>query len=346
MVDIRSPKAPVFAECFSGDGYSHDVQCVSYSGPDQDHQDGEICFASNEDSLTIVDVSNKLSPIMLSKVDYPRKAFSHQGWLDENQVLFFMGDEMDELTFGMNTRTLVFDVSDLDNPVFAAAHTHATTAIDHNMYVSGNYLYQANYLAGMRILRINPDNADVLTDAGYFDTAPDTDSLDFAGAWSVYPFFDNGTILVSDMNSGLFVLSASLDDNGSGSGLLNGSLSGAWVSAGLNDQGIMLFVDETRSGPIIFYSWFLFLDGQPFWLTGAAPFEYGQDTVEIPTQRLSGLEFVVPSDATATRENIGTLTIHVHSCIEIHVDYDFASLGSQELVFNRLAGVQGRGCPD
>ena len=47
MVDIRNPTSPSFAGCFSGDGETHDVQCVMYTGPDADHQGAEICFASN-----------------------------------------------------------------------------------------------------------------------------------------------------------------------------------------------------------------------------------------------------------------------------------------------------------
>jgi hypothetical protein len=346
MVDIRNPTSPSFAGCFSDDGYTHDVQCVTYSGPDNDHQGDEICFASNEDSLTIVDVSNKNAAVMLAKVDYPNKAYSHQGWLDEEQGMFFMGDEIDELNFGMNTRTLMFDVRDLDNPVFAGSHLGSTSVIDHNMYVKGNYIYQANYLGGLRILRIDRGKSTGLTEVAYFDTEPDKSALDFSGAWSVYPFFDNGTILVSDINNGLFVLRASLDDDVAESAPINGRLSGLWTSDGLNDQGLTLYVGENKAGPFIFFAWFVYLDGNPFWLAGDTAFEYGVDEISIPTQRLHGLQFVTPNDELAVREDIGILKIHAHGCNSIHVEYDFDGLGSRELDFDRLIAVQGRECPN
>jgi choice-of-anchor B domain-containing protein len=345
MVDINNPKSPTFAGCFAADGYTHDVQCVTYAGPDANYQNAEICFASNEDSLTIVDVSDKSAPVMLAKADYPQTAYSHQGWLDESQGIFFMGDEIDELDFGTNTRTLMFDISDLNNPVYAGAHLHSTSVIDHNMYVKGNYLYQANYLGGLRILRIDRGKTTQLSEVAYFDTEPDRDERDFAGAWNVFPFFDNGTILVSDINNGLFVLRASLADDPAESAPINGRLSGVWAADGLNDQGITLHVGENKAGPFIYYAWFMYLDEKPFWVTGAVAFEYGDDEVSIPSQRLSGLEFVMPSNELAVREDIGPFKIHVHGCNNIHVEYDFVGLGSGELEFKRLAAIQGRECP-
>lgn len=344
MVDISTPRQPQFAGCFSGDGYTHDVQCVIYDGPDSDYTGREICLASNEDSVTVVDVSSKSTPQLISKAFYPDTAYSHQGWLDESGSLFFMGDEVDELTFGMNTRTLVFNVQDLDNPQFLGAYLHGTTAIDHNMYVKGNYLYQANYRSGLRILKINPNSPVALEEVAYFDTEPENDSLGFTGAWNVYPFFDNDTVLVSDVNNGLFVLRVSLEYLADGP--LNGTISGAWTAQGFNDQGLVLLVGETASGPFVYFAWFVFLDGEPFWLTGAQTFQYGAEEVVIPTERLSGLEFLSQSDAAATRVNIGSLTIHVHGCNELHVEYDFSGLGADELTFTRLAGIQGRSCSD
>jgi len=176
---------------------------------------------------------------MLGKVIYPQIGFSHQGWLDQDQGLFFMGDEADEFTFGINTRTLMFDVRDLENPAYAGAYLHSTSVIDHNLYVKGNYLYQANYQGGLRILRIDRGDSVGLTEVAYFDTVPGVDSRNFSGAWNVYPFFDNGTILVSDLNNGLFVLRASLADDTAENAPINGRLSGGWVSEGLNDQGLL-----------------------------------------------------------------------------------------------------------
>ncbi len=346
MVDIRNPTSPSFAGCFSADGYTHDVQCVTYSGPDSAHQGDEICFASNEDSLTIVDVSDKNAAVMLAKVDYPDKGYSHQGWLDEEQGMFFMADEIDERNFGMNTRTLMFDVRDLDNPVYAGAHLHSTSVIDHNMYVKGNYIYQANYLGGLRILRIDRGNTTGLTEVAYFDTEPDRDALDFGGAWNVYPFFDNGTLLVSDISNGLFVLRASLDDDAAEVAPINGRLSGLWISEGLNDQGLTLYVGENFAGPFIFFAWYVYLDGNPFWLAGDTAFEYGVDEISIPTQRLNGLEFVTPNGELAVREDIGFLKIHPHGCNSLHVEYDLIGLGSRELEFERLVSVQGRECSE
>jgi hypothetical protein len=45
-----------------------------------------------------------------------------------------------------------------------------------------------------------------LTEAAFFDTVPANDAVGFAGAWSVYPYLPSGTVLVSDIENGLFVL--------------------------------------------------------------------------------------------------------------------------------------------
>ena len=59
VVDVRTPVAPGAAGCFSLDGYTHETQCVAYVGPDVTYRDREICFNSNEDTLTIVDATDK-----------------------------------------------------------------------------------------------------------------------------------------------------------------------------------------------------------------------------------------------------------------------------------------------
>lgn len=213
MIDIRSPKEPTFAGCFQDNstgrqrtGYSHDAQCVVYRGPDEDHQGKEICFGSNETALSIADVSDKASPVALSTATYPNVAYSHQGWVSEDHAWFFMNDELDETGGGVpNTRTLVWDISDLDDPILATEYFHETRAIDHNLYVLGNTMYQSNYTSGLRVLDVSdPANPQPV---GHFDTVPyGGDQAEFNGSWSNYPYFESGVVIVTSSREGLFLV--------------------------------------------------------------------------------------------------------------------------------------------
>jgi choice-of-anchor B domain-containing protein len=118
-----------------------------------------------------------------------------------------VGDEFDENVFNVPTRTHVFDVFDLDTPVYVFAYEAATASIDHNLYVRGNRVFEANYTSGLRVLEIGDLANNELTEVAFFDTFPESDATDFSGAWSVYPHLPSGTVIVSDIANGLFILS-------------------------------------------------------------------------------------------------------------------------------------------
>jgi choice-of-anchor B domain-containing protein len=206
MIDIRAPKRPEFVGCFSADGYTHDAQCVVYHGPDLDYVGREICFNSNEDTLTVVDVTNKDAPFLISRESYVGQGYTHQGWLTEDHAYFLLGDEFDEILSRANTRTLVWDTSDLDELHLTGTHTSDSSAIDHNLYVRDNHVFQANYRSGIRILRLGDLSQAEMTEVAFFDTTPKDDHADFQGTWSVYPFFESGFIVASDISRGLYVL--------------------------------------------------------------------------------------------------------------------------------------------
>ncbi len=210
IVDVRTPTAPVQAGCFSSDGYTHDAQCVVYQGPDVEHQGKEVCFASNEDTLTIVDVTDKATPVQLGRQGYANAGYVHQGWLTEDHRYFVVDDELDEIFFGNTTRTYTFDVSDLDMPVVAGFHDAATVTTDHNQYVKGVHNFQANYLRGLRILSLDDPSTGSMSEVAFIDTFPSGDSTGFDGAWSAYPFFDSGVVLISDISRGLFIVRPNL----------------------------------------------------------------------------------------------------------------------------------------
>ncbi|MCZ6831735.1 MAG: choice-of-anchor B family protein [Gammaproteobacteria bacterium] len=206
IIDIGTPINPLFAGCHAT-ANTHDTQCVSYQGPDTDHAGSEICVSSNQDRVEIVDVTVKSAPLTLSLITYPQIGFVHQGWLTEDHRFFLLGDEDDELSFGVPTRTHVFDVSNLDVPAYIFAYEAATNTIDHNLYVLGNRVFEANYESGLRVLEFGNLANTEISEIAFFDTFPDGDSLNFAGAWSVYPYLPSGIIIVSDDTNGLFILS-------------------------------------------------------------------------------------------------------------------------------------------
>ena len=208
FVDISDPLNPVNLGGYATDGYTHDAQVVTYSGPDADYTGKEILVGSNENKVVILDVTDKSNVIKVSEFDYSQIGYTHQGWFTEDQRYFLLGDEEDELNFGINTRTLVFDFQDLDNPIQINTYLGPSNAIDHNGYVKGTDFFMASYRAGMRVLDISTigETNNQFTEIGYFDTYPTNNGAGFNGAWSVYPYFDSGNIIINDIERGLFVV--------------------------------------------------------------------------------------------------------------------------------------------
>ena len=75
---------------------THDAQCIIYAGPDTAYTGREICFAYNEDTLTIVDVTDKSAPVQISRTGYNNRQYTHQGWVTDDHAWLLMDDELDE----------------------------------------------------------------------------------------------------------------------------------------------------------------------------------------------------------------------------------------------------------
>lgn len=215
FVNIQNPTNPVLEGAYSEGGYSHDAQAITYNGPDSDYTGKEILVASNGErfgtnEVVIIDATDKSNPIGISKITYANESYTHQGWFSEDQRFFIVGDELDEIDGKVDkTRILIFDLQDLDNPVLSSEYFGPTEAIDHNGYVKGDIYYQANYTAGVRMIDISDIENKNLTEIGFFDTFPTGDATAFNGAWNVYPYFESGVIVISDIEKGLFLIKKS-----------------------------------------------------------------------------------------------------------------------------------------
>ncbi|MCH2197176.1 MAG: choice-of-anchor B family protein [Flavobacteriales bacterium] len=206
VVDISDPLNPTIAGDFASDGYTHDAQVITYNGPDATYVGKQIGMACNEDTFTIVDLDDPTDAQQIARVGYSNVAYAHQGWLTPDHRYFVLGDELDENNFGNNTRSIIWDIQDLDNPVVIGEYLSSEAAIDHNMYSDGNLMFQANYRAGLRILDTDDIANANLSEVAFFDLYPASNSAAFNGAWSSYPYFESGVVAVSHIEEGLFLL--------------------------------------------------------------------------------------------------------------------------------------------
>lgn len=235
-LNLSNPLAPKLELEGSQFGYSHDAQIVNYKGPDQDYFGKEIYIGSNENKVDIVDVTDKSEPKLISTFLYDHQ-YTHQAWLTDDHKYALLGDELDEvdsnyeLKADAKTRTVIIDLSDLEKPSLHHDYEAETKAIDHNGYVKGTEFFLASYTAGLRVLDILNIDQKSISEIGFFNTFidhndsglpnsttvksqdPDGDhsgkkgnSSAFNGAWSVYPFFKSENIIISDINSGLFIV--------------------------------------------------------------------------------------------------------------------------------------------
>ncbi|KAF2680729.1 hypothetical protein K458DRAFT_392404 [Lentithecium fluviatile CBS 122367] len=226
FLNITDPANPWSPGCAAGDGYVHDAQCLVYRGPDKKYQGRDICYAYNEDTLTIYDVTNKVSNVtnIISITSYPGAEYVHQGVVNDehNQEYIFLDDEFDErdamvgpMTQGLPT-TLIFDIRNLENPHYSGNYEGKRRAIDHNQYVVDGYLYQFNYGAGLSVIDISSitedPSGDSLCEAVFFDIYPEDDEMEgggtvaFLGSWSSYANFKSEFIFVHTIERGSFVV--------------------------------------------------------------------------------------------------------------------------------------------
>lgn len=203
MLDLSNPLDPVSSGCSKSTGTTHDAQCVNYRGADVRYTGKEICIVCNFNTIAILDVTDKSDTKQISILSSNDFEDIIQGWLTADQTYFIAGDKKED----MNTRTYAIDVSNLRAPQISTSLDSGDFAQASNVYVKGGHAYLAKFRAGLRILSLSQLSDGVLTEDGFFDIFPFTNDIGRdEGAWGVYPFLTSGIILVSGVESGLFIL--------------------------------------------------------------------------------------------------------------------------------------------
>lgn len=170
--------------------------------------------------FAVIDVSDKTNPNILATQSTPSNK-AHNCWLSDDGNYLFTTDEVD------GGYIASFDVSDINNIEEidrVQSWSNMTNVMPHNTFVDGNFLVSSYYKDGIMIHDISqPSN---IIEVGYFDTSL-LSGGGSEGAWGVFPYFSSGNIVVSDIQSGLFILERKFN---------NASLINGIISDGITNQ--------------------------------------------------------------------------------------------------------------
>ena len=160
------------------------------------------------DGFRILDFSNVNQlgdqPTLLgSLTSYPDAGYNHSGWLNDQGTIYIMQDE----NHGYDVKIL--DVSDVNNINVISIFNSGvdTNSMAHNGIIKDDLVFIPYYHDGLRVFNIsNPMNP---IQTWKYDTYTPNNHTSYKGAWGVYPYLSSGNIILSDMQTGLYIFSLS-----------------------------------------------------------------------------------------------------------------------------------------
>jgi choice-of-anchor B domain-containing protein len=161
---------------------------------------GDTLYESNiyEGWFSVWDVTDKSLPVLLATQETPG-TFTHNVVPSDDGQFLFSTDEKSNGSLG------AYDISDLSDIQFQSEFraNPGTSSIPHYAWYFDGFVVTAWYKDGVIITDVT--HPELMVKTGYYDTYAGGGS-GFSGAWGCYPYFPSGTLVVSDIQSGLFVL--------------------------------------------------------------------------------------------------------------------------------------------
>ncbi len=194
VYDILDPASPWHMTTF-GPYYYHDIDI---------YNDTLYAAGISGHGIDVLDISDKASISLIANFNWTGSGAHNAAVFDSGRYVA-IGDEI-----GTGPHTRIFDVQSLENVTKVADIIVNPSVRAHNCYEKNGILYIAHYQEGLRMYNvIDPTNPKPV---GFYDTYLGPDSI-WTGNWNVYPYLPSGKILLSDIESGLFVVELSEPDS-------------------------------------------------------------------------------------------------------------------------------------
>ena len=195
VFSLTDPQNPSLIYTYNNVGHVHDAYVKNDTAFLNCGNDGLRIM-----DFTIVNTLGDQPNELASFTSYPDAGYNHSGWLSDDGLIYAMQDE----NHGYDIKIL--DVSDYTNISVLSTFNSGVdvNSMAHNGIIKDNLLYVAYYHDGLRVFDISdPYNPNQVNS---YDTYTPNNHASYKGAWGVYPYLNSGNILVSDMQSGLYVI--------------------------------------------------------------------------------------------------------------------------------------------
>lgn len=194
VFSLADPENPVFMSEYAG-RYIHD----SFVRNDTIY--GAAIYAGG--GADIIDITNKRSPSLIARIQYPGSGTHNTATTEDGRYLL----TTDEI--GSTSKTLkIWDIQNLPNYTKVAEYVGDPNAIVHNVYVRDSLAIMSYYTAGLKVVNISDPTNPI--EVGGYDTYAGSGQF-YDGAWSTFPFYPSGNIIIGDMATGLYVVTVRLN---------------------------------------------------------------------------------------------------------------------------------------
>ena len=200
IYSLANPAVPSLLKWHNTGRYSHDIFVRN-----------NIVYSSEGNSGTFIYDMNDVNNISQIGSTSIRPGYHHSVWLtDDNKYMYSAREVLSGLPANQPLAMTHYNLVN-NSPVNPVDYTPVydnvvSLAIPHNPHLFKEKLYVSYYQDGVVVFDVSTPNQP--TTMAYYDTFhPNTSNIkDYNGAWGVFPYFNSGTVLASDITYGLYVL--------------------------------------------------------------------------------------------------------------------------------------------
>jgi choice-of-anchor B domain-containing protein len=187
-LSLANPAVPTYVGYYSGVGYAHD----GYA-----NNDTLYSAHISAGKFAIVDMTNKSAPVDITSATTTPNAFTHNTWRYGNTL--FTTDERDNSYLTAYNIAGVNLTGTIPEELDRIQVSPGSNSIIHNTYIKNGYAVTSWYTEGVVIADVSRPANMVIT--GHYDTYSPVAS-GFDGCWGVYPYFNSGKIIASNIEEG------------------------------------------------------------------------------------------------------------------------------------------------